>query len=87
MMINIFLWLLFGVLAGFVASRLSNQLVPDNLILNSVAGVLGAMIAGFIFLIFDVTPLDAVSLWGIIAALGGAIGGIALTQMIVRDLI
>lgn len=85
-MINIALWLLFGVLAGFVASRLSNRLVPDNLILNTVAGVLGAMIAGFVFLIFDITPLDAVNLWGIIVALGGAIGGISLAQMIVRDL-
>jgi uncharacterized membrane protein YeaQ/YmgE (transglycosylase-associated protein family) len=86
-MINICLWLLFGVLAGFVVSRLSKRLAPDNLIVNTVAGVLGAMIAGFAFLIFDVTPLDAISLWSIIVALGGAIGGISLAQMIVRDLI
>ena len=86
-MINITLWLVFGVLAGAVTSRLSRRLAPDNLILNSIAGVLGSMIAGFVFLIFDVTPLDAISLWSIIVALGGAIGVISLLQMIVRGLI
>ena len=86
-MINIGLWLLFGVLAGFAVSRLSKRLVPDNVILNSVAGVLGAMIAGVVFLIFDVTPLDAVNIWGMMIALAGAIVGISLVQVIVRRLI
>jgi uncharacterized membrane protein YeaQ/YmgE (transglycosylase-associated protein family) len=86
-MINIGLWMVFGVLAGFVVSRLSKRLAPDHLIVNSVAGVLGAMIAGFVFLIFDVTPLEAISVWSIIVALGGALGGIWLAQMLVRGLI
>jgi uncharacterized membrane protein YeaQ/YmgE (transglycosylase-associated protein family) len=86
-MINISLWLLFGVLAGFIVSRTSNRLMPDNIVLNSVAGVLGAMIAGFVFLIFDVTPLNVINIWGIIVALAGALLGISLIQMIVRGLI
>ena len=86
-MINICLWLLFGVLAGFIVSRLSNRIMPDNMILNSVAGALGAMIAGFVFLIFDVTPLNAINIWGVIVALVGALAGISLIQMIVRGLI
>jgi uncharacterized membrane protein YeaQ/YmgE (transglycosylase-associated protein family) len=86
-MINIYLWLLFGVLAGFIVSRISNRLLPDNIILNSVAGVLGAMIAGFVFLIFDVTPLNAINIWGVVIALAGALIGISLIQMIVRGLI
>jgi uncharacterized membrane protein YeaQ/YmgE (transglycosylase-associated protein family) len=86
-MINIGLWLLFGVLAGFIVSRLSNRLMPGNIILNSVAGVLGAMIAGFVFLIFDVTPLNAINFWGVVIALAGALVGISLIRMIVRGLI
>jgi uncharacterized membrane protein YeaQ/YmgE (transglycosylase-associated protein family) len=85
-MINVGLWLLFGVLAGFIVSRLSERLLPDNVILNSVAGVLGAMVAGFIFLIFDVAPLNGVNIWGSIVALAGALVGISLVRMIVRDL-
>ncbi len=86
-MMNIILWLLFGALAGFVVSRLSNRLLADNIIINSVAGVLGAMVAGFVFLIFDVTPLNTINIWGIIIALAGALVGISLAQMLVRRLI
>lgn len=87
MMINIFLWLLFGILAGVIVSRLSDRFLPDNVMINSVAGVLGAMLAGFIFLIFDVTPLNVINIWGIISALIGAVAGISLVQMLVRHLI
>jgi uncharacterized membrane protein YeaQ/YmgE (transglycosylase-associated protein family) len=86
-MINVGLWLLFGILTGFIVSRLSNRLVPDIVVLNSVAGVLGAMVAGFVFLIFDVTPLNGVNIWGVTVALAGALAGISLVQMIVRGLI
>jgi uncharacterized membrane protein YeaQ/YmgE (transglycosylase-associated protein family) len=87
MMINIFLWLLFGVLAGFAVSRLSSRRMPDNVIINSIAGVLGAMVAGFVFLIFDVTPLNVFNIWGIIVAFVGALVGISLVQILVRNLI
>ena len=86
-MINIFLWLLFGVLAGFAVSRLSSRRMPDTIITNSVAGVLGAMVAGFVFLIFDVTPLNVVNIWGGIIALAGALAGISLVQLLVQRLI
>jgi uncharacterized membrane protein YeaQ/YmgE (transglycosylase-associated protein family) len=86
-MVNIFLWLLFGILTGFVVSRLSSRRLTDTFIMNSVAGVLGAMIAGFVFLIFDVTPLNVVNIWGSIIALAGALAGISLVQLLVQRLI
>jgi len=86
-MMNIILWLLFGALAGFIVSRLSSRLLADNIIINSIAGVLGAMVAGFIFLLFDVTPLNTINIWGIIIAVAGALVGISLAQILVRRLI
>jgi uncharacterized membrane protein YeaQ/YmgE (transglycosylase-associated protein family) len=86
-MMNIILWLLFGALAGLVVSRLSSRLLADNIIINSVAGVLGALVAGFIFLLFDVTPLNSVNIWGMIIALAGALVGISLAQILIRRLI
>jgi uncharacterized membrane protein YeaQ/YmgE (transglycosylase-associated protein family) len=86
-MVNIFVWLLFGILAGFIVSRLSSRLMLNSLMLNSVAGVLGAMVAGVVFLIFDVTPLNAVTIWGIVVGLAGALLGISLVQILVRRLI
>ncbi len=55
--------------------------------MNSVAGVLGALVAGFVFLIFDVTPLSTINIWGIIIALAGALVGISLAQILVWRLI
>jgi uncharacterized membrane protein YeaQ/YmgE (transglycosylase-associated protein family) len=86
-MINMLLWLLFGVLTGLVVSRLSNRRMLDTIIMNSIAGVLGAMIAGFVFLIFDVTPLNLVNIWASIFAFAGAVVGISLVQVLVRNLI
>jgi uncharacterized membrane protein YeaQ/YmgE (transglycosylase-associated protein family) len=86
-MINMFLWLLFGILTGLIVSRLSSRRMPDTIVMNSIAGVLGAMVAGFIFLIFDVTPLNTVNIWGSIIALAGALIGISLVQILVRRLI
>jgi uncharacterized membrane protein YeaQ/YmgE (transglycosylase-associated protein family) len=86
-MINVYLWLLFGFLAGFIVSHLSDRLVPSYIIINSVAGVLGAMLAGAAFLIFDVTPLDAISLWSMLVALVGAFIAISLARIVFRHLI
>ena len=52
--------------------------------LNSVAGILGALMGGIVFLIFDTAPLDALSIGGSICALVGAILVISLVQIMFR---
>ena len=86
-MINVFAWLFFGLLVGFTVSRLSDRLMPGRVIINSVAGMLGATLAGVTFLIFDATPLNAISLWGLLVALLGALVVISLVRVIFRQLI
>jgi len=83
-MINVLVWLLFGVLAGGVASRLTRPLTPIITVLNSVAGIMGAVMGGIVFLIFDTAPLDRVSLGGIVCALVGAMLVILLRGMMLR---
>jgi uncharacterized membrane protein YeaQ/YmgE (transglycosylase-associated protein family) len=84
MMINVLVWLLFGALAGTVASRLTRPLTPIAMVLNSVAGTMGALMGGIVFLIFDTTPLDALSLRGIVWALVGAMLVIVLVRVMFR---
>jgi uncharacterized membrane protein YeaQ/YmgE (transglycosylase-associated protein family) len=52
--------------------------------LNSVAGIMGALMGGIVFLIFDTTPLDTVSLGGIASALVGALLIILLVRIMFR---
>jgi uncharacterized membrane protein YeaQ/YmgE (transglycosylase-associated protein family) len=83
-MINVLVWLFFGLLAGALASRLARMISPTTVVLNSIAGAMGAIMGGVMFLIFDTTPLDALSLGGIVCSLVGVLLVIALVRIMLR---
>jgi uncharacterized membrane protein YeaQ/YmgE (transglycosylase-associated protein family) len=83
-MINVLVWLLFGVIVGNLASRLMRPLSPIITVLNSVAGVMGALMGGIVFLIFDTQPLDSLSIGGLVCALIGAALVIVLVRIMFR---
>lgn len=81
-MLNLCLWLLAGALAGGVASRMPSALAPDDVVINCIAGILGALLGGVVFLVFDITSLHTVNLWGFVIALGSAVITIMLAQRV-----
>jgi uncharacterized membrane protein YeaQ/YmgE (transglycosylase-associated protein family) len=83
-MINVFVWLLFGGLAGWMASRLTRTTHDGVPLLQIIAGGLGALVGGVVFLIFDTTPLNVFSVRGLAVALIGAMIVIGVTHMLVR---
>lgn len=83
-MINVCLWLLGGLLAGGIASRLPRTLTPINMIANSIAGAFGALLGGVVFLIFDTAPLGSVNLWALLIALISAVIAISLVRATFR---
>ncbi len=72
-MINVLVWLLLGMVAGALANQLRRSHTPMTLAPNSTIGVMGALTGGVVFLIFDNTPLNALSLGAIVFALVGAL--------------
>jgi uncharacterized membrane protein YeaQ/YmgE (transglycosylase-associated protein family) len=84
MMINVLAWLFFGLLAGALASRLTQTIAPTTIVLNSIAGTMGAVMGGIVFLIFDTSPLDTLSRGGLICALIGAMLVIVLVRIMFR---
>jgi uncharacterized membrane protein YeaQ/YmgE (transglycosylase-associated protein family) len=75
-MINLLLWLLFGVLIGWLASLVVGTDTDQGLALNMVVGMIGALIGGFLFGAntitssgFDLATL-VVSLIGAVVLLG-----------------
>ena len=81
-MINLILWLIFGALAGWIASLIMKTNKQQGLFLDIVMGILGAMIGGFLssaLLNISVTnnPLNPISL-------AIAVGGAVILTMIVR---
>jgi uncharacterized membrane protein YeaQ/YmgE (transglycosylase-associated protein family) len=83
-MINVLIWLLFGLLVGWIASRMVHWVAVNDTFLNALAGSMGALIGGVIFFIFDTTPLTNFSLWGFVCAIVGAIVTIGIAHIVVR---
>jgi len=65
-------WLVLGLIAGFVASKLyagSGQ----GAIMDIVLGIVGAVVGGFLFSTFGAAPVTGFNLYSMIVAVVGAI--------------
>ena len=65
-------WVLFGLISGFVASRIVNR-QGEGCILNIVLGVIGALVGGFIFTSIGGTGVTGFNLYSMFVAIIGAI--------------
>ena len=64
-------WIVLGLIAGFIGSRIVNK-SGEGMLRDIVLGVVGAVVGGFIFNLFGasgVTGLNLYSLLGAVAAL------------------
>ncbi len=69
---GIILWIVFGLIAGFIASKLVNN-SGEGIILDIVLGVVGAVIGGFIFNAFGAAGVTGFNIWSLIVAVVGAV--------------
>ena len=65
-------WILFGLITGFVASRVVNRR-GEGCILNIALGVVGAVVGGFIFTSIGGTGVNGFNLYSMFVAIIGAI--------------
>ena len=65
-------WILFGLITGFVASRIVNQ-QGEGCILNVVLGIVGACVGGFIFTRIGGMGVTGFNLYSMFVAIVGAI--------------
>jgi uncharacterized membrane protein YeaQ/YmgE (transglycosylase-associated protein family) len=83
-MINVLVWLLAGGLVGFAATRLLRSSEEGTPLVQIIAGSLGALVGGVIFLIFDTAPLYVFTIEGLAAALMGALVILGVVHMLMR---
>ncbi|HEY8573839.1 GlsB/YeaQ/YmgE family stress response membrane protein [Phenylobacterium sp.] len=69
---SILSWIVLGLIAGFIASKLVNR-TGGNLILDLVLGVVGSFVGGFLFTRFGGGGVDGVNLYSILVATIGAV--------------
>jgi uncharacterized membrane protein YeaQ/YmgE (transglycosylase-associated protein family) len=65
-------WIVLGLIAGFIASKLVNK-TGSGFLMDIVIGVVGAIVGGFIGEKIGVGGLEGFSLWSILLAVLGAV--------------
>ncbi len=66
-------WIIFGALAGWIASKITGHDASMGIFANIIVGVLGAVIGGFIMSLIGKTGVDGFNLWSFLVAVGGSV--------------
>jgi uncharacterized membrane protein YeaQ/YmgE (transglycosylase-associated protein family) len=69
---SIIAWLLLGLIAGFIASKIINR-QGEGLLLDIVLGIIGAVVGGFIFNALGAVGVTGFNVYSLIVAVIGAI--------------
>ncbi len=69
---NIILWLVFGALAGWLASIIMGKNSQMGAGANILFGVLGAIVGGFLASLLGLGTVTGFNVWSMLIAIGGA---------------
>ena len=80
---SILAWLVVGLIAGFLASKVINK-TGSGLIMDIVLGVVGAVVGGFIFNYFGHSAPNGINFYSIFVAFIGAVIVLVLYHAVMR---
>ncbi len=80
---SILAWLVVGLIAGFIASKVVNK-SGSGLVMDIVLGVVGALVGGFIFNALGHSAPTGINLYSIFVSVVGAIVVLLVYHAIVR---
>src|SRR2546426_5609324 len=69
---SILAWIVLGLIAGFIGSKLVNK-TGEGVILDIVLGIVGAIVGGYLFSIFGAHGVTGVNLYSLFVAVIGAV--------------
>ena len=73
MLLDILLWILFGALAGWIASMIMKTDGQMGAIANIVVGILGSFIGGFLYRMLTGDTVEGFNIVSLLVAIVGAI--------------
>jgi uncharacterized membrane protein YeaQ/YmgE (transglycosylase-associated protein family) len=65
-------WIVLGLIAGFIASKIVNR-AGEGFLMDIILGIVGAVVGGFIFEQFGAAGITGFNLYSMIVAIIGAI--------------
>ncbi len=78
---SILAWIVLGLVAGFIASKLVNR-NGGGLVLDLVLGIVGAVVGGFVFNQFGSSGVSGFNLYSLLVATIGAVIVLAIYHML-----
>ncbi len=69
---GLIVWIIFGLIAGFIASRIVNK-QGDGFVVDLILGIIGAVVGGFLFQTFGFAPVTGFNFYSLIVAVVGAV--------------
>ncbi|HEY2682716.1 MAG TPA: GlsB/YeaQ/YmgE family stress response membrane protein [Steroidobacteraceae bacterium] len=76
-------WIILGLLAGFIGSKLVNKR-GEGVLLDVLLGVVGAVVGGWLFNTFGMTGVTGVNLYSLLVAVVGAVVILVLYHALFR---
>ncbi len=80
---SIIAWLVVGLIAGFIASKVVNH-TGEGVILDIVLGIVGAFVGGWLFNTFGHAGVNGLNLYSVFVAVVGAVVVLSVYHLIVR---
>jgi uncharacterized membrane protein YeaQ/YmgE (transglycosylase-associated protein family) len=65
-------WIVLGLIAGFVGSKLVNH-SGEGFFLDIILGIVGAVVGGWLFSAFGAAPVSGVNLYSLLVAVVGSV--------------
>lgn len=69
---SILAWMVLGLIAGFVASKLVNK-TGEGVVMDVALGIVGALAGGWLFNQFGQPGVTGLNIWSLLVAVAGAV--------------
>lgn len=69
---SILAWIILGLIAGFIASKIVNR-TGEGLLRDILLGIVGALVGGWLFRAFGMHGVTGLNLYSLLVAVAGAI--------------
>jgi len=68
---SLFSWIVLGLIAGFVASKIVNR-TGEGVIVDILLGIVGAIVGGWLFRLFGMPEVSGLNIYSTVVAIIGA---------------
>ena len=80
---SIIAWIVLGLIAGFIASRIVNK-QGEGLFMDIVLGVVGAVVGGWLFRMLGMSGVTGLNLYSLLVAVLGSIVFLVVYHLLTR---